>query len=59
MGDDPDDDENKESPSEASSQWRGDEVEYVWHGICAPANGPPPPTIKQFMEMMFTNLLFS
>ena len=26
MGDDPDDNENKESPSKASSQWRGDKV---------------------------------
>ena len=29
MGDDPDDNENKESSIEVGSQWEGDEEEYV------------------------------
>ena len=59
IGDDPDDNEDEESPCRAGSQWWGDEVEYVWHGICEPANRPPPPTLKYLMDMMFSKLLFS
>ena len=40
------DEEDKESPSGADSQWEGDKVEYVWHGICGPANKHLPPTVK-------------
>ena len=59
MGDNPDDDGNEEPPSRAGSQWRGDEVGYICHGIRRPANGPPSPTVKQLMERMFLRLGFS
>ena len=46
MGGDPDDNENEETPSGAGSQWRGDEIEYILHGICGPVSGPPHPNCQ-------------
>ena len=59
MGDDTDDDKNQDSPSGVGSQWKGDEIEYVWHCIHRYAYRTPPPTVKQLMKMMFIRLLFS
>ena len=59
MGNNPDDNKNKETPNGAGNQWEGDEVQYVWHSICGHANSPPPPNVKQLMKMMFAILLFS
>ena len=52
MGDNPDDNEKKESPIGAGSKSRGDDVEYVWQGIHGTANRPPPPTVKQLRQCL-------
>ena len=56
MFSDPDDDGNKEPLCRVGSQWRGDKKGYFWHGIFGPANGSPPPTVKQLIEEMFIDL---
>ena len=58
VGDDPDDNEYKDPPSGADTQWEEDEAQYIWHVIRRPANNPPPPIVKELMKMMFTRLLF-
>ena len=46
MCDNPDDNENKETPSGAGSQWKEDEVGYIWHGIFGPVSGPTQPNCQ-------------
>ena len=51
MGDNPDDsgnNENEEILGGAGSQWRVDEVGYIWQSICWPFSGSPLPNCQIF-----------